>query len=67
MIRTNRSEEYIHRPTSYNIRPGYVALADVAQVLIDDESAYALPAKQPTPDVILRADILPERRSHMAL
>lgn len=62
---------YQHRNSSYRRRPGYIALHDAATLLwpADHEAIdeFVLPPKQPTPDVILRDDILPHRRSRVAL
>jgi hypothetical protein len=62
---------YQHRDSSYARRPGYVTLNGVAALFepVKQEALeeFVLPQKQPTPDVILRDDILPHRRTHVAL
>jgi hypothetical protein len=62
---------YQHRDSSYARRPGYVTLNDAAalfeSVKHETLEEFVLPPKQPTPDVILRDDILPHRRTHVAL
>jgi hypothetical protein len=63
---------YKHRSAFYVSRPGYVAMDNVASLLSSPPQdtfaeEYVLPPKLPTPDVILRDDIMPTQRTRVVL
>jgi hypothetical protein len=63
---------YKHRSAEYIRRPGYVAMDNVASLLSSQAQdnfteEFVLPPKQPTPNVILRDDIMPKQRTRVVL
>lgn len=66
---------YKHRASTYQKRAGYVDIANV-QTLFNakspvttqpEDEIFTLPPKLPTPNVILRNDIMPKQRTHNIL
>lgn len=61
---------YEHRSASYSHRANYVDMAHISalfEAAKSEEEQYVLPPKQPTPDVILRDDIMPNQRKRVSL
>lgn len=82
MVRTTSSLKchkvlgvYKHRSSVYQKRAGYIDMPDVELLFAadkkpetqDQDEAFILPPKRPTPNVILRSDIMPKQRFHSVL